>query len=188
MKLIPHVNKIITDNLFLDDIGLVGCRRRGRWSFHEEAPWSFVRGNALLAVIGEKKSLATDYGMQEFYTLYDNLLQFRGGPWNLDWTEDFYDLWSIIMVHAELSRTIIVVHENRGELDIKEVEVPEALDPQHRVEKMLAEYASNPPGRIPKSGQRAARICPHCPYKQRCDAEDILQGQQDDWSPTYPTP
>ena len=82
--------------LTLRDPGLVGCRRRGRWSEvdNTKADWRWIRGNAVLAVMGEKIATVTPVGEIEcFVTDYPpKLIQFRGGPWNEDWLEDFYDL------------------------------------------------------------------------------------------------
>lgn len=105
--------------------------------------------------------------------------------------EDLFDTWALHATYGDLpdlSPLILVLHEDHGQLDVKEVPVPESMNPQHRAEKIIAEATSDPPKRIPKSGARAYRICPHCPVKQRCDAQDQLRGDTDDWAPTYPQP
>ena len=148
----------------------------------------------MLATVGDKKSMQTPVGELEFFMMEDfEVLQYRGGPWNLDWVEDMYDLWSLVWLYWDvdengISPTIIILHENHGELDIKEVAVPENLNPETRADFIIKGYNADPPVRIPKSGPRALRICPHCPHKIRCDAEDKLRGQDQDWSPNYPTP
>lgn len=197
MVAVDTLEKELYNEVYLAEPGLVGCRRRGRWSADERLSWRYLRGNALLSTVGAKEMVTTPLGPLEYYVHYEDgktyLLQFRGGPWNLDWVQDFYDLWSIIesadtIEHTALSHTILVVNENQGEVSVKEVEVPKTWLPSVRYEKMLSEAASDPPGRISKSGSRAARVCPRCPHKQRCDAEDILQGDTNDWAPSYPKP
>lgn len=183
----------LLDRLVLDDPGLVGCRRRGVWNEDQDISYRWFRGNALLGVVGVPASMNTPAGWLQYYE-YDSttlvILQFRGGKWNPDWTVEFYDLWSLVHEYsgAKPEPYIMVLHEYRGDLDVKKIDIPEALNPQVRVEKILAEFTSEPPGRIPKSGPRAARICPHCPFKQRCDATDTLRGETNDYSPTYPMP
>lgn len=197
-KLTIDLELELEEELTLADPGLVGCRRRGRWDYEDHSgapPWRRMRGNAILSTVGSRERIGIPgIGTLEFYIHNTNhdayLLQFRGGPWNLDWTEEFFDLWTLVydMRVKAISRTILVLHENKSDLDIKEVKVPEDFQANTRLTGMITEYTATPPGRIPKSGPRAIRLCPHCPHKQRCDAEDILQDQTSDWSPSYPTP
>lgn len=184
------VEEMLRERLELADPGLIGCRRRNAWQ-SDDVPWRHVRGNALLACIGERHTTQTGVGDLDCFLLSDRwLLQFRGGQWNTYWLEDFFDLWSL--VHAgglrDISRSIIVLHENHGELDVKRVDVPEHLDSDARARTILQEYNADPPGRIPKSGPRAQRVCRYCPVKQRCDITDKKRGEDTDWSPNYPIP
>lgn len=181
----------LTSKLSLSDPGLVGCRRRGKWSTEE--PWRHARGNALLRVLGDRHYVTTPVGTFESY-LRDSrhLLQFRGGPWKPWWVQDFFDAWALMDHyggdHLGLSRQILALHENRGELRAQATQVPESIQAAERALTAIEEYTTDPPGRIPKHGGRALAVCRHCPVKLRCDATDKSRDETDDWNPSYPEP
>lgn len=181
----------LEEQLSLEDPGFVGCTRRTMW---DDAPaWRTARSNALLALLGELGYAYTPAGGFEFFALHSTwLLQFRGGQWNDYWYDDFFTTWSVVKNYSDLtdtlSRTIIVLQENKGELEIHHVTVPEDLDHEGICERKLFGIQADPPGRIAKNTPRAVRVCRYCPVKQRCDAMDVLKGEQEDWSPSYPRP
>lgn len=187
-----EVRPILERYLRLEDSNLLGCRRRNLWG--DDKPWRDVRGNALLYVLGHRRSVTTPVGPLEYFAQRNHLLQFRGGPWKTYWTQDFLDLWCLATAYGSrpLDPTIIVLHENKGELDVKEIEVPERL--QDRTEATaraltcVQELLEDPPGRISKADTRASHVCRYCPVKQRCDAIDETRGETDDWGPAYPRP
>lgn len=172
------------------DAGVVGCQRRQQWT-PPDLPWRWIRGNALLSIVCNKKTFYTFCGPQENF-FYDNFLcLYRAGPWNTYWVEDFYDTWSLVRADEipgdrELFNTIIVFHENKGELDLKAVPAPK--DWQERVNRMEEDWNKDPRGRISKATSHALKVCRFCPVKVKCDAHDRLKGEDDDWSPNYPTP
>lgn len=187
-----ELKRRLESELVLEDPGLVGCRRRSVWT-EESRSWRWVRSNALLALLGDKYCACTPAGDFEFFALSHTwLLQFRGGQWNDYWYEDFFDTWAIAHEFSELSEslshTIIVLQENKGELTIHNIPVPEELNPIHRTQHILEQFNADPPGRIPKSGSRAAHICRYCPVKLQCDSTDKLRGETHDWTPSYPQP
>lgn len=186
------MNSLLTKlrtHLTLADPGLVGCVRRNKWSGQGTTPWRWLRGNALLATLGEKRVCYVDVKphIMEVYLFHDWLLLFRGGQWNMDWTEDFFDTWAIARAtHPDISRTIMVLHENKGDLSIKQVSVPESFDHEARLEALYVAYDTE--ARIAKNTPRALRTCKYCPHKQRCDALDKLHNQTSDWHESYPYP
>jgi hypothetical protein len=186
-----YLEELLQDKLSLSSSGLVGCARRNAWAPDEAGGWRHVRGNALLAHLGDKyTAYVGPDGMttEEFFARNERwLLQFRGGPWSMWWVEDFYDLWSIAAVGSalSLSPTIVVLNENKGDLDIKYVTVPDTLDPEERVDRLLAAATADPPERISKADARALRVCSHCPVRTRCNTLDKLHHEDLDWSPTY---
>lgn len=179
--------------LALDGQHMVGCRRRGAWT-EESEQWNRISGNALLAVLGTQESVLTPQGGFDFYVKDTHLLQFRGGEWKDYWIEDFFDAWALVTACEPyddgliLSRDIIVLQENKGDIQVHSVGVPPSMNAGRRAERIMAELTADPPSRIPKSGPRAAHVCRFCPVKQRCDATDKLRGEIQDWSPNYPTP
>jgi hypothetical protein len=184
-----HIEQKLRKHLHLEDSGLVGCKRRNLWT-SDNTSWRWIRGNALLALAGEKTGTHTPAGYHEFFHTGPFVLAFRGGPWKDYWVDDFLDLWSLAAEYwpHELSRTILVLHENAGELDIKYLPVPDSLNPAERVEGMLAHLRADPPGRISKGATQARHVCWYCPAKARCDATDRLRNETHDWSPYYPIP
>ena len=184
------LNKKIYQALALEDPGLVGCQRRAEWLSEEDVPWRWIRGNALLNLFGERKTIYTFAGPMEVYMYHNWLTLYRGGPWNTHWVEDFYDTWSLAVEDENLSEplsgTIIVFHEDKGNLDLKILPAPE--DPTVRVARMQHDSALTPRGRISKATNYAVKTCRWCPVKTRCDAHDKLRGEDGDHAPSYPTP
>jgi hypothetical protein len=182
------VKERLYDALLLEDPGLVGCQRRQQW-VTDKIPWRWVRGNAVLEVMATKKPFYTFAGPQEEYFLHDFLCMYRGGPWNTHWVEDFYDTWALAKEADEyeaLRNTILVFHEDKGHLDIKQLPAPS--DWPERLARMEQNYMKDPRGRISKATSYALKVCRFCPVKTRCDAHDKLKGEDNDWSPNYPTP
>lgn len=179
-----RIKEDLRQELSLRGAHLQGCRRRGEWT-EGEIPWSWLSGNALLHVLGDK----IEAGPVEAFVLHGRwLLQFRGGPRQDYWYEDFYDLWSLVKTYGDLpdfSRTIIFLNENQGDLTVYYISAPDHMNAEHRASRIMSEARSDPPGRIPKSGSRAMKVCRYCPVRARCDAEDELRGDTDDWSTAY---
>lgn len=178
--------KLLQD-LALKDPGFIGCRRRGKWS-SQSSTWRFMRGNALLAQLGSKTQLETPAGPFEYYTLADHLLQFRGGPFSPHWLEDFYDAWAVAQYwnsNEELSRHIILVHEDRGNMQLEVHSVPESIDAAVRAAKILTELQADPPGRISKATAYAIKVCRFCPVRIRCNTQDKFEGNMVDWSTAF---
>lgn len=183
----PKLLEILKERLTLSNPGITGCRRRNVWT-DEQTKWSHLRGNALLAILGDRHEVNTPRGDFSFYLVGGRfLIQFRGGQWNMDWVEDFLDEWSVAVAcgQLDLSHTIYVLVENKGQLTVTEVTVPDDHDADARAGQIFDELAANPPARISKGGARAMRVCRYCPCKMRCDATDTLQGDTQDWSPSY---
>lgn len=172
--------------------GLLGCPRRAAWQM-EEPNWRQARGNALLAYLGVAQVARIEGRFEYFYTTHRggaNILVYRGGPWSQTWVEDLTDLWAIAKVGcrewvaAGISDEVIVVHENKGDIHLTPVTVPQ-VDPDERVAALVAAAQADPPGRIPKSGERALRLCAHCPVRPACNALDRTHHDDLDWSPSY---
>jgi len=183
------LKRSIHEALVLLDPGLVGCQRRQHWLSGDGPPWRWVRGNALLELFALRTTFYTFCGPLEVYTYHNWLCVYRAGPWNTYWVEDFYDLWSLCkadIASADLSDTILVLHEDKGNLDIKYVPAP--TNGEERVARMEADYSTDPRGRISKATAHALKVCRFCPVKTRCDAHDKLKGEDHDWSPHYPIP
>jgi len=187
-----HMDKILehlTNALACQDPGMVGCQRRQEW-IPGDPPWRWIRGNALLGVVGRKDLIYTPAGPMELYFYSNFLLQYRAGPWNTHWVEDFYDTWSLVKADElepdDLANTILVFHEDKGLLDIKQVPAPP--DWRQRVDRMKEDYKKEPRGRISKATSHAIKVCRFCPVKYACDAHDKLRGEDKDWSPSYPQP
>lgn len=183
------IQKHLTKELSCEDPGLVGCQRRQEW-IPGDPPWRWIRGNALLGVVGRKDLIFTPAGKMQAYFYADSLIVYRAGPWNTHWVEDFYDTWSLVRADEldpdDLSRTILVFHEDKGLLDIKKVPAP--LDWRERVDRMVSDHKKEPRGRISKATSHAIKVCRFCPVKYACDAHDKLRGEDTDWSPSYPQP
>lgn len=181
-------------HLTTHDLGLVGCHRRNAWHAErgDALPWRKIAGNAYLETIADRRTIELGPGTLECYLTAERFLcTFHGGHWGFWVVNDAFDLWSLIRASEQvpdLSHRIYVLHEMNGNLDIKQVDVPEDYDWAKRAEDIFTSYYSTPAGRIPKSGARAVRYCPWCPFKQRCDAYDVTHQQTDDWSPNYPIP
>ena len=178
----------LRNQLELADPGFIGCVRRNLLA--DETPkWSWISGNALSALVGEKHDIETPVGTFQAFLLKDRwLLQFRGGTWNDYWYDDFFLTWAVINEYSDLdlSRTIIVFHENRGQLTVRNVVVPDHYDPSAEVADALAQMESDPPGRLNKSRPRALRVCRYCPMLTRCNAIDQANGDTDDWHHEFP--
>lgn len=176
----------LTRWLTLADPGLIGCQRRNVWTGGTKPN---LRGNSLLAMLGDKTTVETPVGPLEYYRHYDTILQFRGGPWQDHWADDFSVLWSVINTYGtiKLAPHIMLIQENQGELDVVEVPILERTrDVADALARAVIEgRKSNPPARIAKNTNRAFRTCTGCPHRTRCNAADLLAGATQDWSDSY---
>ncbi len=185
-----EIRQKLTDMLVVKGSHLLGCRRRNAWDGDTAPAWRWLRGNALLALVGTLDRFDDDdLGLFSCFMWKSQILQFRGGPWNLGWVHDFQEIWSLIKYnYSDVSKDIIVLHEDKGQLDIKTISILDALDWKSVRQKVLDDLSSDPVGRIHKNTPRALKICRHCPHKQRCDAFDQLHNDTTDWHPKYPQP
>lgn len=171
---------------------LLGCHRRNRWHGERGDPpaWRFVEGNAVLDAIADRYEIPVASGLMTSWLISSRFLcRWHGGEWGYWVVNDALDHWALIQEkHTHISHRIYVLHEYKGNLDVKAVDVPDDFDPVSRREEIFTSLYSEEPGRIPKSGARAIRTCKWCHFKQRCDALDKLHGDTGDWSPNYPIP
>ncbi len=168
---------------------LVGCVRRNVWSGQSKQDWRRSRGVSLLALVGEMREVWHPDGAFDVHTYNDHLIVFRGGPWNTYWVKDIVDLWVITSQYFKwLSPTVYVLHEEKGTLDIKPIEMPAHEHATRYADIENRDPDADPPPRISKSTTHAVRVCRFCPHKTRCDALDTLRGDIQDYSPSYPKP
>lgn len=183
------VRRELVSRLTLEGQHLIGCRRRGVWSQKAEQPWSFLSGNAVLRTLGNRRTAFTPAGPFDYLVYDGHLLLFRGGEFQSYWLEDARDAYALAKQYGHLAKDVVfLLVERRGELDVHEVDISQNLDYTTRAEEIVEEAQADPPGRISKATHRALRVCRYCPVKQRCDAQDKLRGEDDDWSTSYPTP
>jgi hypothetical protein len=166
---------------------LMGCHRRNVWDGGDPAPYSLVKGNAILLALGAQRiKFITPVGPSEHLRLGDRLITFRAGYWQDYWKEDIAIEIAIAHQYSGLkglSTTGLIAWENKGRLQIIEVKTKEfKID----VISLVSSFLSA--GRISKSGQRALRVCHHCPVKRRCDTYDVKLGQDKDWHTNYTYP
>ena len=186
--MIEKIHKALHARLTPLDLGLVGCQRRQQWMAKHEAPWRWIRGNALLEMFAEKRDIETQVGIMQVWVYEGHLCMYRAGPWNLHWTEDFYDTLALCMWNSSVKNDIIVLHEDKGILDIKHIKTPPTFDTVGRILRMGKDWDKTPRGRISKATSHAVKVCRFCPVKVRCDAHDKIRGEISDWSTAYPTP
>lgn len=108
-----------------------------------DPPWSFQSGNAVLNALGTKETISTPAGDLEVYIQgQHDLLQFRGGPWKAAWNEQMTDLWCLACTFRDryLHRRVTVVYENAGEMEIREITIPDDLYPDERAIEILRDY------------------------------------------------
>lgn len=180
---VAMVRKMIEDATIIRDGGGSGCIRRAKWS--DEKSWRRSRGNALLAVVGRKWTVKGPLGPCDFYCHGDHMLTFRGGPWKQYWIEDVEKVWGLVeSTGFKLSPSALVIHENRGLVNIVEVQINE-----ERARRAFREQVDgarkDPPGRVAKNTPYAYNICRFCPVRQRCDSIDKLRNETLDWGPSY---
>lgn len=181
-----RIKSELRDELMLRDPGFVGCVRRNKWTGEE--PWRRIRGHALPYVVAEKVSFRTPAGpMDAFVKANRFMVEFRAGQWNHYWMDDIKRRWAFLeyCTQLDLSRTVYVLHENKGELTVKQVHIPESFSSKEEVREAIEEYKSDPPGRLDKNSARAVRICRYCPVQQKCDNTDREHGDTGDWSDSY---
>ena len=181
------IKKELKEALTLKDPGYIGCIRRNQWEEGDE-PWRRVRGHALPWVAARKRQFRTPHGTMEAFIKADRwMVEFRAGQWNQYWMDDIKRRWAFVQycTSLDLSRTVFVLHENKGELTVKEVHIPENFNPEQEVRDAIDDYESDPPGRIAKNSARAHRICRYCPVQRDCDLKDREIGDTDDWSDSY---
>lgn len=169
--------------LTLADPGVSGCQRKQAWT---EASPRGLSGNALLAAVGEKICVETPLGPLEVF-LYqgDKLLQFRAGPARDWWVDDAIDVWSFVTNARPLSRAIVIVSEDHGEVSTREIQVPPTVDPVRHAAALTTGAQAEPPARISKRGLRAMVTCRYCPFRTRCNGFDKLHNATHDWSAEY---
>ena len=170
---------------------LVGCTRRNVWSKgHIKHDWRKSRGVALLNLAGTIIEVDTHTGPFDIFTHGKHMIVFRGGPWNLHWAKDIVHEWTLAKDQFDwLDSEVLVLHEEKGALDIKSIIVPT----EENYTKQLKELKerdpfTEPPPRMEKSSPYNIRVCRFCPYKTRCDATDALQEETHDYAPNYPLP
>lgn len=184
MTISQELKKAIEEPLRSRDGYILGCRRRNIWA--PSASFRHNRGNALLAMAGEKYSVHGPTGEPIDFWLYRNhyLMMFRAGEWKQYWSEDFNVLWAYIDSCWDIGDKVLVVHENKGKLNVVELGVSKGVA-YDALEKALEDLRVDPPGRLAKNTPRAYHVCRFCPVKQRCDAMDQLRGETDDWGANY---
>jgi len=188
MSISHELRRAIEDSVECRDGYILGCRRRNIWA--PDTSFRNNRGNALIASSGEcnKYSVHGPTGEPIDFFLYRNhyLTTFRAGPWKKYWSEDFFVLWAYIDSCWEIGDTLLVVHENKGKLQIVELPMNKVVA-YEKLEEALDDLRTDPPGRLAKNTERAYHICRFCPVKQRCDATDHLRGDTEDWGANYKT-
>lgn len=170
--------------LYLRYSELIGCTRRNRWA-EEIVQWRSRRGNALLLLAADDVAvLETPAGFVDLPIHYTSsteaeLLQFRGGTWKAWWEEDIQLLLAVSRVYSTLGLTgCVVLHEDQGDMTTRYI-AAESLTSHVLVAAALKRWERL--DRIAKDGPRATTMCPYCPVKERCDAEDLQTGATADW-------
>lgn len=172
--------------LYLRTSELVGCTRRNRWS-ESALQWRSRRGNALLLLAADDvATIETPAGFVDLpihYVQQDHidaeLLQFRGGTWKAWWEEDIRLLLAMTRVYSTLGLTgCVVLHEDQGDLTTRYI-AAEPLMAHAMTATALRHWEQF--ARIAKDTVRAFTVCPYCPVKERCDAEDLQTGATADW-------
>lgn len=170
--------------LYLRQSELIGCPRRNRW-IEEPQLWRFLRGNALVLLSADDVAVVeTPVGFVDIPVHYTaegpaEIIQFRGGKWKAWWEEDIQLLLSIALIYSELNPPgCVVIHEDQGDLTTKYIQ-SEPANAQGLVEAALKRWERF--NRIAKNSSRAYVVCPYCPVKERCDAEDLQTGATADW-------
>lgn len=185
------IKDTLIDRLILEDPGLIGCQRRNAWT--REAGqlnvWSTVRGNALLALLGERVTIDTPAGFLGYWSYNGYILQFRGGPAQPHWMDDISLLWAVIAAYSPTrpKAQVILLNENQGDLSVEYLTIPKDVqDRQDTLGRVVVEgFMADPPSRIAKNTARAFRVCTGCPFRTRCNAQDLLDNATHDWSESY---
>lgn len=169
--------------LYLRPSELLGCARRNRWA-EEFVQWRSRRGNALLLLAADDVAVVeTPAGFIDLPVHYDHgvaeLLQFRGGVWKAWWEEDIQLLLAIARVYSLLDLVGCTVFcEDQGDLTTRYISADQ-LAAHALVAAALKRWERFV--RIAKDGPRSYTMCPYCPVKERCDAEDLQTGATTDW-------
>lgn len=182
-----HLESIVEQVLGLRGQHLVGCRRRAIW-YGDKEGWRYRLAYGLLATVGQRRSRLLPDGQPFDFFIWTppggelpHLLVSKGGPWRPYWGRDIEDTW--VLAGPDLAPEVLVLHELNGRLSVQSYIVP--AQPDNRLEAILAEASSDPPGRISKMTPEAVDRCRTCRVRSRCDATDAVRGEQTDWSPRY---
>lgn len=161
---------------------LLGCPRRNRWT---GKAWRSDVGAAVLALLGQKVTVAWEGGESDvFISQEGSLLLWRAGPWRDWWVEDAMLLAGMVRASgASAVPGVLVLHELDGKTEMRYLETPVSTAGRSYVETAAAWAAGGDeaPPRWNRRGQRARRVCPRCPVRQRCEAVDRVKGTTQDW-------
>lgn len=157
-----------------------GCIRANKWS---SLKWRSMRGDSLLAWVGEKLPIETPYGNFDVYAQGPHLLQFRGGQFRDWWIADCQLLCALVSHFSSLQPDgVALISELDGELREYYIDAL-PYDAAHQlVELALQQWKVD--GRIAKNSPRAA-MCTYCSVKRRCDAKDLEDKATQDWPPQW---
>lgn len=163
---------------------VLGCVRRNVLGRAEgQLEWRFLRGNALLLLLGTRRMVRVK-GLPDFEVIRGDAQQtllFRGGqrqPW---WDEDAKLLMALQMqANFGCGGGCIIVQELDGQLKEWYVAPPSQEEAQNLYREAVEAWRNR--SRIAKSSVRArVALCPHCPVKRTCDLMDLEAGETSDW-------
>lgn len=179
--------KELIDRLSVTPCNLVGCVRQNLLLADAPEDYRNIRGNALLALIGERVLLDAPSGAFHVFTFDEGngpvLLLFRGGkpkPW---WDEDARVLLAVVNTYGFRCYEAVILYELDSRLYSYRVPAPSTEMAKSIIAERALKYRTF--ARISKKTYRGRVICSHCPVKAECDRVDMERNETSDWPEGY---
>lgn len=159
---------------------VLGCIRQNVLA--PKQAWRYLRGNAVLALIGTKLEITTPFGWLTVWIRYHEdgpvLLQFRGGKFSTWWIDDCAVVVGLINNHTTLGVIgTLLVQELDNALTTHYFTAP--TNAGALAQEALAQWRKEQ--RLQRQSTKALYMCPRCPVLKRCMAMDLERGETADW-------